>query len=177
MSRIFYLFLLVIQLSQWSQAEGIRCWIRCHHPPQIQTVADVSLAMRSSPNPPLTLLARSTGLLTTYVGKILGIQGWRDYHLRASIEGRVVQAAGSTDGLYTIDVQVHRLCVSNTPADLNLPSFIRIEVFPFARIGAPLPVAPNQNVSISGKLMWDADGFLEIHPKNASDFASNNSCK
>jgi hypothetical protein len=107
---------------------------------------------------------------------MLGIQGWRDYHLRASVQGRVVQAAGSTDGLYTIDVQIDRLCVADKSAALHRPSFVRIEVFPFSRIGAPLPVTRNQNVSISGKLMWDADGFLEIHPKTKTDFAPEHSC-
>ena len=157
-------------LSMDAYAEGVPCWIRCHCPPMIASGADVPVVLRSSVNPPLNCLARSTGILTTYLGKRMGIQGWRDYHLSARVNGTVIQAAGSTDGLYTIDLRILQLHVGDQA--VVLPEhlvFIRIEVFPFVRGGAPLPVHAYDKVCISGKLMWDADGFLEIHPKNSKD--------
>jgi hypothetical protein len=164
--------LMAASLSIHLNAEGIPCWIRCRCPPRILTAADVSPSLRSSVNPSLRLVARGSGILTTYLGKLLGVQGWRDYHLAATVRGNVVHAAGSTDGLYTIDVQIDQLYLDSQPVRLGFsPAFIRIEVFPFARIGAPLPVRKNDPVCVSGKLMWDADGFLEIHPKRPSDFA------
>ena len=163
-----------ILLSNNAYAEGIPCWIRCHCPPRVASAADVPAVLRSSPNPSLTFLARGAGVFTTYLGKILGLQGWRDYHLRGTARGRVVHAAGSTDGLYTIDLRIERLYIEDDSVILpRSPNFIRVEVFPFARAGAPLPVRENEEVCISGKFMWDADGFLEIHPKKPADFSSN----
>ncbi|MGA9566046.1 MAG: hypothetical protein WBS19_11030 [Candidatus Korobacteraceae bacterium] len=107
--------------------------------------------------------------MTTYLGKILGIQGWRNYHLPAQVSGSVVQASGSTDGLYTIDLAIKQLTVGNKAVKLDSPRFIRVEVFPLVRNGAWLPVYKDNDLCVSGTLMWDADRFLEIHPKKAAD--------
>jgi hypothetical protein len=163
---------LTIVLSIAGQAEGITCWIRCHNPPRIESASDLLGSRpypRTCPNPPLNFLARSSGILTTYAGKLLGIQGWKDYHLLARVSGRVVQAVGSDDGLYTIDLQIKELEVNDQLVDLKSSRFIRVEIFPFVRIGAWLPVYKDNDLCIKGALMWDADGFLEIHPKKASD--------
>lgn len=154
---------IILCLDTW--AEGVPCWIRCHHPPEIRSAQQVPCVLRSSPNPPLKLLPRSTGLLTTYGGKLLGVQGWKDYHLLAQVSGTVVQATGSDDGLYTIDLQIRQLTVGGQLVELSHGSFIRVEVFPFVRIGAWVPVFERDDLCIAGALMWDADGFLEIHPK------------
>jgi hypothetical protein len=100
---------------------------------------------------------------------MLGIQGWRNYHLPASVSGTVVQAVGSTDGFYTIDLAIQELTVDAQPVRLLRASFIRIEVLPLARKDPPLPVCKSEEVRISGKLTWDADGFLEIHPKHSNE--------
>jgi hypothetical protein len=156
-------------------AEGIPCWLRCHCPPKILTPEDVPARLRLSPNPPLRFLDRSTGILTTYLGKMLGIQGWRAYHLRVVAKGKVVHAAGSTDGLYTIDLGIEKLIVGQHALDPPArPIFIRIEVFPLARFGAPLPVREGDQLCVRGPLLWDGDGFLEIHPKKPADFDSIN---
>jgi|SRR5579864_2541420 len=160
--------LMAIWLCASASAEGVPCWLRCHHPPAKPSAETIACVLRGSSNPQLKLLARVTGLFTTYAGKILGIQGWKDYHLTAQVDGTVVQVAGSTDGLYTIDVSIKQLKVADRLVTLAHPSsFIRVEVFPFVRIGAHLPRHAKDSVCISGKLMWDADGFLEIHPQQA----------
>jgi hypothetical protein len=159
----------LIGLSTVAVAEGIPCWIRCRRPPKVQSGKDVPEILRLQANPPLKLLAKTSGLLTTYAGKFLGIQGWRDYHLSAVVVGTVVHAAGSTDGFYTIDLQMEEMSVNTEPVDLRRDSFIRIEVLPFVRKGAPLPVRRLQKIRAEGDLMWDADGFLEIHPKHSHD--------
>ena len=173
-ARVLITCAVAFLLSVQTKAEGISCWIRCHHPPEIRSADDVTNCLRHSSNPPLNGLARTTGILTTYLGKMLGIQGWRDYHLEARVSGNVVQGAGSTDGLYTIDLRINDLNVSGTPVKLISPSFIRVEVFPRARKGAPLPVAPGGAYCITGRLMWDGDGFLEIHPQRAPDISDHN---
>jgi hypothetical protein len=100
---------------------------------------------------------------------MIGIQGWRNYHLSASVSGRVVQAVGSSDGFYTIDLQIQTLAVGAQSVEPLHANFIRIEVLPTARRNAPLPVCKDEEIQISGKLMWDADGFLEIHPKHSDE--------
>jgi hypothetical protein len=155
-----------------ARGEGVSCWIRCHCPPKIRSADDVTNSLRHSSNPPLNCLARTTGIFTTYLGKMLGIQGWRDYHLDARVSGRVVQGASSTDGLYTIDLEIESLTVSHRSVRLAQPSFIRVEVFPRARKGAAVPVPTGSNYCIAGRLMWDGDGFLEIHPQHPTDISS-----
>lgn len=168
-ANIFLATIVIILFSTPAWAEGIPCWIRCHCPRKILSANEVADALRPSSNRPLNCLARSTGILTTYLGKMLGIQGWRNYRLPARVSGKVVQAAGSSDGLYTIDLAIENLSVDGKPVRLSRPSFIRVEVFPLVRHGAPLPVCKDELVCISGKLMWDGDGFLEIHPKHPNE--------
>jgi hypothetical protein len=124
--------------------------------------------LRKSSNPKLNFLARSTGILTTYLGKMLGIQGWRDYHLDGTVDGEVTHAAGSSDFLYTIDLQIKQMSVQGRTIDLGESAkFLRVEVLPFVRVGAPLPVQDKEEICVSGKVVWDGDGFLEIHPRHA----------
>lgn len=104
---------------------------------------------------------------------MLGVQGWRDYHLPARVNGLVVQSAGSSDGFYTIDLRIEQLTVKSQTVALVDVSFIRVEVLPWVREGAPLPVKKGDEVCVSGNLMWDGDGFLEIHPKRALEISKN----
>ena len=171
-SRVLAACAAALFFSVQTRGEGIGCWIRCHHPPDISSADEVANYLRRESNPPLNCLARTTGILTTYLGKMLGIQGWRDYHLEARVSGRVVHGAVSSDGLYTIDLRLDSLTVSNRSVRLICPSFIRVEVFPRARKGEHLPVTPGDAYCISGRLMWDGDGFLEIHPRHAADISA-----
>jgi hypothetical protein len=167
--RVLFLSLLALLLADAAWAGGIPCWLLCHHPPRTATPTTIASAMRAQPNPPLNVLARTTGLLTTYFGKMLGIQGWRNYHVHIVAGGAVVQAASSTDGFYTIDIAVKHLAVDGETIKFEHMSYIRAEVKPWVRRGAPLPVAKGDNVCVSGSLMWDGDGFLEVHPGRGSD--------
>jgi hypothetical protein len=170
-AKIRWASLTFVLVANHALAEGIPCWIRCHNPPDIHSAHDVTAVLRNAANPPLNWLARSTGILTTYLGKMAGIQGWRDYHLCARVQGKVVQSAGSSDGLYTIDLAVEQMTVGTRFVEVVRPSFIRIEVFPRVRKGAPLPMRQGDQACISGELMWDADGFLEIHPHLSNEIA------
>jgi hypothetical protein len=157
--------------STQTRAEGIPCWVRCHKPIAVHSAKDLPSALRRSSNSPLNRLDRTTGILTTYLGKMLGIQGWRDYHLSGTVSGAVVQCAGSSDGLYTVDVAIGQLTIQGQTVALVNSTFIRVEVFPWVRENAPLPVKNGDEVCVSGKLMWDGDGFLEIHPRHANEIS------
>jgi hypothetical protein len=125
--------------------------------------------LRTTSNPKLNFLAHSTGILTTYLGKMLGIQGWRNYRMDARVSGSVTHASGSDDGFYTIDIEIDALNV-NGASELGAKGrFIRVETLPWVRPGAPLPVKSQESVCIFGGLWWDADGFLEIHPRRSTD--------
>jgi hypothetical protein len=167
--KIALLSCLAFSTATQLTANVIPCWTRCRHPPAITSAQQMAPALRSMSNPPLTFLQRATGVVTTYCGKIWGIQGWRNYQIKAQVSGIVTHAAGSTDGLYTIDVRITELTLNHQKVSISRPSFIRIEVFPLVRFGAPLPRYPDEDVCIAGGLYWDADGFLEIHPSKSRD--------
>jgi hypothetical protein len=151
------------------RGEGVPCWAHCRHPPEIHDAADVGAELRSTSNPKLNFLAHSTGILTTYLGKMLGIQGWHNYHMDARVSGNVTHASGSDDGFYTIDIAIDGFVVDGQPATKAKGRFIRVEMLPWVRPGAPLPVGSGDPVCILGGLWWDADGFLEIHPRKSAD--------
>lgn len=153
------------------RSEGIPCWVRCRKPPLIRNAVDAESHLRTISNPRLSLLARSSGLLTTYLGKMLGIQGWRNYHMDAQVNGTVVHAAGSDDGFYTVDIAISSLTVGGIDAPRAGGRFIRVETLPWVRPGAPLPLGAKDSVCILGGLWWDADGFLEIHPRRSAEIA------
>jgi hypothetical protein len=146
----------------------LACWIRCHNPREIKTPEDLVEALRPAINPPLSALDRWSGFLTTPIFKMNGVQGWLDYRINTTLEGRVIQLAHSLDGMTTVDLEVRRAEMGRTiPVDVP-NKFIRMEIF--GNVGRHLQIAALQDrvVEVRGKLMWDGDGFLEIHPVTAS---------
>ena len=102
--------------------------------------------------------------------KRLGIYGWTDLQYSVATIGTVEQVAESTDKFLTVDLRIDSMLVNE--ADLVLPpaSFIRAEIC-LADIGLSECKKPRlgQKVRIAGRLMWDGDGFLEIHPQRRAD--------
>jgi len=146
----------------------LSCWIRCHNPREIESPEDLVGALRPTINSPLSTLDRWSGFLTTPIFKMNGVQGWRDYRINIAIDGKVAQLAHSLDGMTTVDLEVRRVKMSQTiPVDVP-NKFLRMEIFGY--VGRHLQVAALQDrvVEVRGKLMWDGDGFLEIHPISAS---------
>lgn len=163
---------MLLSLTLTAHAGHVPCWVRCHSPQKLSRPLksqEVSAALRDKSNTPLSRTARFLGFFTTYLGKYLGIQGWHDYHMVAQADGVVEHQAGSTDGLYTIDLRLNSLTVAGTLIPLAKISYLRIEVFPRAKRGAQLPVKVGDQLCISGKFMWDGDGFFEIHPPTGQD--------
>ena len=166
---------LAMLLSGLALAEGIPCWLRCHCPPKILTPEDVPARLRLSPNPPLRFLDRSMGILTTYLGKMLGIQGWRAYHLGVVAKGKVVHAAGSTDGLYTIDLGIEKLTVGQRAFDPPAhPIFIRVKFSRLRELEHHFRFVKAISFVCVGRCLGRRLGFLEIHPKKTADFDSIN---
>ena len=105
--------------------------------------------------------------------KEAGVRGWTDYQLRACVTGVVYHSVESTDMEQTIDIEFDgekSLTVDGVDG-ITKPSYIRVELFPGVAKDMPSATIPSvgRRVKICGKLMWDADGSLEIHPQKSSD--------
>lgn len=116
------------------------------------------------PNGRVNWIARTLGFLTTPF-KNLGIFGWADIYPRAEIIGCVVQQALSTDRLQTLDIRVRSFAVAGEEVRPTQPRFIRAEMCRVThQERTPAPMSTDRQVKIAGKLVWDGDGFFEIHP-------------
>jgi hypothetical protein len=147
----------------------LACWIRCHDPTEIKTPEDLVDALRPAINAPLNTLDRWSGFLTTPIFKMNGVQGWRDYRIDINVSGIVMQSAHSLDGMTTADLEVRRVEIGRTiPVDVP-NKFLRMEIFGYAGRHLQIATLKDRVVEVRGKLMWDGDGFLEIHPVTASD--------
>jgi hypothetical protein len=47
--------------------------------------------------------------------------------------------------------------------------FLRVEVFDSVARDLRYPIHVEDNLQVVGHLMWDGDGFLEIHPSVSTD--------
>jgi len=142
-----------------------RLWLG-HRPGDI---TDLNAALSPTANDKPGPLAREFGIVTT-VGKRIGILGWRDMKTSVTVAGRVEQAAYSTDHFLTLDVRLREMTANGQPVALTPPRYLRAEVC-VTRLGLPQAKWPKtgDSVRITGLLMWDGDGFLEVHPQRAED--------
>jgi hypothetical protein len=101
--------------------------------------------------------------------KHAGFRGWTDYCSVACALGEVRHAVGGIDGMYTVDLALSAFRVNEEETHLSNQRFIRVELF--LALKKHMRVLPHEgdSVRICGKLMWDTDGFLEIHPRGPED--------
>jgi hypothetical protein len=147
------------------------CWIRCHQPAEISTVGDLLDNLRSAINPELSLLDRWSGFFTTPIFKMSGIQGWRGYGRPVSVEGTIVQVGHSLDGMTTVDLRLWHVSISGHSLSNIDHKFLRMEVFGYVGRHVQIGLKLGQSVRVYGELMWDGDGFLEVHPSSAADIS------
>jgi hypothetical protein len=137
--------------------------------PTIHNSADVEQHLSRKKDRTVTILAKVTGLVTTPF-KALGLFGWTDYHVSAIASGSVVAAAISTDRFFTVDLHLTRLQIGNERVALRGDEFLRAEIFlGWIRLASADHRILGENVTVSGELVWDGDGHLEIHPRNRAD--------
>ena len=112
----------------------------------------------------------SASAVVVSVFKGFGVQGWTDFHLGAEAHGRVLYHRTSSDGFTTIDIKLNSLEVAGAIVPLPKYRFIRAEVF---RGWVPLDKLVLDDIDtaimIRGKLVWDNDGWFEIHPQKPGD--------
>lgn len=105
---------------------------------------------------------------------------WDQYDFWMEARGTVIHDAYSTDGLETIDISLLSLASFDDEsysgatkcswAEFHAQKYIRVEVFPQVLVfySGARPQVGN-TVLIKGRLYWDRDGFLEIHPQHGGD--------
>ena len=121
------------------------------------------------PQPALSWFDRTVAFLTTPF-KFLGISGWKETGCSAQAAGRTVRGAQhSTDGFWTIDVELGAFVVGQTPANLATSLYVRLEVEPDTAahaVCAARPIGQGAALAFGGAVVIDTDGpFLEVHPE------------
>lgn len=81
------------------------------------------------PNDPLAPLDRGIAFITTLLKDLLTTldlpYGWRDLPAEVSVSGMIVQAAESTDGFLTLDIEVESITLGDHACDLDPAPCIR----------------------------------------------------
>jgi hypothetical protein len=168
------LFLSLLLLAPASTAQGRPIQVCKRNPvgfraPEIKTSQDAANSLgKKAVFAPWWIYRNTISPLFTAL-KHVGFRGWTDYCSEACAAGTVVHAVNGIDGFYTVDLALTEFEVHGEPTRLEGPRFVRIEMYGKARKQThPLP-RKGDTARICGKLMWDGDGFLEIHPRNAAD--------
>ena len=137
-------------------------------PPACDAAGTLVLLSRE-PQPALSWFDRAVAFLTTPF-KFLGISGWKETGCSAQAAGRPVRAAQhSTDGFWTIDVELGAFVIGQTAADLATPRYVRLEVEPDTAahaVCAARLIGQADSLAFGGAVVIDTDGpFLEVHPE------------
>jgi len=145
-------------------------WLGLRRPPAGVSESNIEQFLKTKVNHPVDDFSRDIGLFTTAF-KRLGIVGWRDMGFSARVEGVVSNApVYSTDGFLTLDLSISKLEISGEARPLHDQRFIRAEVCaPALGIQPSDFMAPGARLSVGGLLLWDGDGFFEIHPTRGDD--------
>jgi hypothetical protein len=148
-------------------------------PPAVNTCDDLFRTLRSTVNRELKWYDKLFGAATTPSKETGFSNAWDEYDFWIDATGTVVHDAYSTDGLETIDIRLLTLAAYDNElysgkakcswAQID-GKYIRVEVFPWVLVfySGPRP-QPGNTVAVKGRLYWDRDGFLEIHPQHGGD--------
>lgn len=164
------------------------CPLESTKAPEINSCDDLFRNLRGEVNEELSWGDKFFGFFGTPFKETGLSNSWDEYDYWVIAKGEVIHVAYSTDGLETIDIRLITLAVFDSETKLitaesvlggskcnwtfttQNPKFIRAEVFPQVLLtytGARPKVS--NKVVVKGRLFWDRDGFLEIHPKYGSD--------
>jgi hypothetical protein len=156
------------------------CPIGRHGRPTINTCEDLFSNLRSEVNEELSGWDKGLGAITTPAKETGFSNAWDVYDFWMEARGMVIHDAYSTDGLETIDIRLLSLSAFDNESysgepkcfwrEIDDEKYIRAEVFPQVLVfySGARPQAGN-TVLIKGRLYWDRDGFLEIHPQHGGD--------
>jgi hypothetical protein len=137
--------------------------------PKISLPEDIAKHLRQSVNGKVGGFARTTGFLFAPF-KRMGIVGWSDLGYDGEITGVVIQAAKSTDHFYTVDIKLETLQIDGKNIPLTDERYLRAEIC-LRQVKLTEKDRPKEGeiVWMRGRMVWDGDGFVEIHPRNAAE--------
>ena len=112
---------------------------------------------------------RATGFLYTPF-KRSGIFGWADLGYDGEITGVVKQSAKSTDQFYTVDMKLETLQIDGKIIPLTDERYLRAEIcLCDVKLSEKDRPREGEIVWMRGRMVWDGDGFVEIHPRSEAD--------
>ena len=137
--------------------------------PKISRPEDIAKHLRQSVNGEPGGFARSTSFLFAPF-KRMGIVGWSDLGYDGEITGWVKQAAKSTDQFYTVDIKLETLQIDGKNIPLTNERYLRAEIC-LCEVKLSEKDRPKEGemVWMRGRMVWDGDGFIEIHPRNEAE--------
>jgi len=154
---------------------GCKCTAVSNHawvgfrPPKIDCPEEISQHLRQTVNGEGGKCSHVAGMFTTPF-KRLGIVGWTDLGYDGEIIASVRQAAKSSDKFYTVDMKLESLHIDGRKMPLVGDRYLRAEIClcdvdlnerEMPRVG--------DRVWMRGRMVWDGDGFVEIHPRSAAE--------
>lgn len=102
--------------------------------------------------------------------KSSGVQGWKDYHMEAQAIGVSLQRKFTSGPNLTIDIRLQSLTVKGIPVPLSRLCYMRVVLFLVkTSVAAAVYERTNPVIVAQGKLVWNSDGWLEIHPQKSGD--------
>lgn len=128
---------------------------------------EANLSTNRWPSQPFAGRAAEVG---TTLFKSAGIQGWKDYHMRALATGIVILHEYTSGPYLTVDLRLRSLMVKHVAIPLRGPRYMRVVIF-LPKSSAEPAVYKQTNVVVvaQGKLVWNFDGWFEIHPRENGD--------
>ena len=137
--------------------------------PKISQPGDIAKNLRQNVNGEVGGFLRVAAFFFTPF-KRLGIQGWTDLGYDGEITGLVKQTAKSTDQFYTVDMKLETLQIDGKKIPLTDDRYLRAEMC-LCEVKLSKQDRPKvgEKVWMRGRMVWDGDGFVEIHPRNAAE--------
>ena len=102
--------------------------------------------------------------------KAMGVQGWKDFNMHARARGHVMQHEVSSNGFRTVDLRLKSLTVDNVRVHWKGTRYMRVEIY-LGKVTVDPTILDDTNalLRVDGKLVWDEDGWFEIHPESTGD--------
>jgi len=137
--------------------------------PKITCPEDIAHNLRPTVNGEVSGFSRAAGFFFTPF-KRMGIMGWRDLGYDGEITGLVKQTAKSTDQFYTVDMKLETLQIDGRNIPFTGDRYLRAEIC-LCEVKLPESERPQvgEKVWMRGRMVWDGDGFVEIHPRHAAE--------
>lgn len=156
--------------------------------PELSSGEDLFHHLKTEVNKEVTWIQNKTAPIFTPFKETGFINSWDNYDYWVILKGEILHATQSWDGLKTLDIRLIALAVfdneqgfisanptngvglDHTEFFIQNPKFIRTEIYPHVLLAykGVDPEVSHQFV-VKGRLKWDRDGFLEIHPKYGRD--------